>query len=99
MCKALWQGLWVQKIADKRPALEEVMGEDVAAVPHHDLGCGCQHVPEGSRNTKVLLSVSGGSWEAFSEETALQKHFDPRRESASHRGNNLRKAQMCCWAC
>lgn len=26
------QGLWVQKVADKRPALEEVTGKDEAAV-------------------------------------------------------------------
>lgn len=32
MCKALWQGLWVQKIAEKKPALKEVTGKDVAAV-------------------------------------------------------------------
>lgn len=38
MCKALWQGLWVQKIADKSPALEEVMGKDVAAVTASWLG-------------------------------------------------------------
>lgn len=38
-----------------------------------------------------MLIVSGGSQEAFSEEAALQKHFDPRRERASHRGKQYAK--------
>lgn len=38
-----------------------------------------------------MLIVSGGSQEAFSEEAALQKHFDPRRERASHRGKQHEK--------
>ena len=93
MCQAPWQGLWVQKVADKRPALEEATGKDEAAVMTSRRGVRVPARSHGLQERRGVAEYVGGGWEAFSEEAALQKSFHPGRERALHRGSDTQKAQ------
>ena len=93
VCQAPWQGLWVQKVADKRPALEEATGKDEAAVMTSRRGVRVPARSHGLQERRGVAEYVGGGWEAFSEEAALQKSFHPGRERALHRGSDTQKAQ------